>query len=358
MKKSFPYKLYQKLFIDEVEYIGTDALLAFAKQLVSEVESEKQYIGQFLIDWFSEETTIELQTSGSTGIPKKIVVKKEAMVASARRTIQFLKLQPNDSAMLCLSAKFIAGKMMLVRAIVGQLKLYTTSVNSNPIKSFHRKVDFAAMVPMQVSTIVKENKDLLNNIHHLIIGGGRVDNQLAEELYGVNANTWETYGMTETVSHIAMRNIRNEETTFNVLPGISVTSDERNCLVVEPSDINEHRLHTNDIVEFKSDNEFLLLGRYDNIINTGGVKVMAEEIERKIDSFLPVPIAISWKKDIVLGQKVVLVCESKETISLDMLSTALLSRYEFPKEVVFIDEIPKTETGKIQRKKLQQLINR
>lgn len=358
MRNTLAYQLSQKLFINDVEYVGADAILAFAQLLKSEAETEKQCIGQFLSEWFNEETTIELQTSGSTGKPKQITVKKDAMVASAQRTLQFLNLKPDNTALLCLSANYIAGKMMLVRSMIGQLKLYTTNINSNPLQQFHQKVDFAAMVPLQVSAILKENKKALINIQNLIIGGGYIDHQVAEDLSSININSWETYGMTETVSHIAMRNIRRKEKAFHVLPGISVTSDERNCLVVEPSDINEDRLVTNDIVEFNSSKEFLLLGRYDNVINTGGVKVMAEEIERKIGSSLPVPFAISWKKDIVLGQKVVLVCESKETVSLNILSSTLLSRYEFPKEIVCVDEIPITETGKIQRNILQQLIDK
>jgi O-succinylbenzoic acid--CoA ligase len=352
------YRRYQSLILNDIEYSGKDASLVLATQLLCDEEEEMRHIGQFVADWLNDETTIELQTSGSTGTPKKIQVKKAAMVASVKRTIDFFQLQPGNSALLCLSAKYIAGKMMLVRAMVGQLKLYTASVNSNPLQSLHYKIDFAAMVPLQVSRLINENKEILNNIRHLIIGGGSVNSALSQALHNLKTNSWETYGMTETVSHIALRNIKSEKAVFKLLPGLSVSVDERNCLVINSSDINESRLVTNDIVEFSSDDEFVLLGRFDNVINTGGVKVVAEELERKLLSSLSIPFVISWKKDDFLGQKIVLVCESSKPIMINELDFSSLTRYEIPKEVICIDEIPKTETGKVQRKKLQQLIDK
>ncbi|MCU4156941.1 AMP-binding protein [Carboxylicivirga sp. A043] len=356
MTNAYSYRLFQTIIYNDEGYRGKEAILTLAQQLVNDDEEEKHYIGQFLSDWLNDNDFIELQTSGSTGTPKIIKVKKVAMVASAKRTIEFLKLQPFDSALLCLSAKYIAGKMMLVRAMVGQLNLVTSTVSSNPMESISRDIDFAAMVPMQVATILEENKNAFKSIRHLIIGGGRVNAQISKALRTLKVNAWETYGMTETVSHIALRNIKDERTGFRVLPGISVLSDKRGCLLVEASDINEQPLVTNDIVKFNSSNEFTIKGRYDNIINTGGVKVIAEDIETKLAPSITVPFAISWKKDDLLGQKVVLVCQSKEPVILE--SIGFLTKFEWPREVICIDKIPMTETGKIQRKKLQQLIDK
>ncbi|MCG8582778.1 MAG: AMP-binding protein [Bacteroidales bacterium] len=358
MKKINTYQSYQTLVLNGFKHEGKGALTQLAKNLLNIDDEEKKHIGGFILDWVSDKDTVTLQTSGSTGVPKQITVKKDSMVASAQRTLKFLELKPESSSLLCLSAKYIAGKMMLVRAMVGHLKLFTTPVNSNPLKSYQRKFDFAAMVPMQVDKILREDSESLDAVRHLIIGGGSVSSQVSEKLREFATNSWETYGMTETVSHIALRNIKDNDAGFQLLPGLSIDIDERNCLVVEPSDINENRLITNDIVEIISDNEFILKGRFDNIINTGGVKVVAEEIERKLCPFVRKPYAISWRRDDVLGQRVVLVCESKEPVTIDDVDQTILAKYEFPKEVICVKTIPRTETGKIQRRKLQQLIDK
>ncbi|WP_430815239.1 AMP-binding protein [Carboxylicivirga sp. RSCT41] len=358
MKNVKSYLSCHTLIFNGIKHEGKESLLSLAQLLLNEKDEEKNHIGRFLIDWLKEDETIELQTSGSTGTPKIIRVHKNAMIASAQRTLKFLELKPDSSALLCLSARYIAGKMMLVRALVGHLRLFTSPVSGIPLKSLHRRFDFVAMVPMQVIKILNENKEALNNIHHLIIGGGSVNTQVSAQLKELTTRSWETYGMTETVSHIALRSIKDAYASFIVLPGLSVTTDDRDCLVVEPSDVNEERLVTNDIVELKSDKEFVLKGRFDNIINTGGVKVMAEEIERKLCAILSIPFAVSWKTDDILGQKVVLVCESLKPLSLSDVDWTLLAKYELPKEIICIDEIPKTETGKIQREKLQQLIDK
>ncbi|MBK3518503.1 AMP-binding protein [Carboxylicivirga marina] len=357
MVKQSLYKLYTSIKIDGIVYDGNEAIQSYCDELISTGDEEKRAIANFLKQWFSEVEYITLKTSGSTGKPKDITVKKEAMVASARRTVSFLKLKEGSSALLCLSANYIAGKMMIVRALVGKLNLLISNVSSNPLSEIAGHIDFAAMVPLQVTTCLHDNPDVLNKIKTLIIGGGRVNPQLSDQLSVLECKTWETYGMTETVSHIAMRQINSRQKCFQLLPGINVVSDERSCLVVEPSEVNESQVVTNDVVEMCSPSSFLIKGRFDNIINTGGIKVIAEEIEAKL-SKLDMPFAISYREDLALGQRIVLVLQSSSSISIDEIDCSYLSKFERPKEVVCIKELPKTANGKIQRKKLRELITK
>lgn len=351
------YNKYDRLTINGRTLNGVQAIMDYCVQLKCSHSEEDKHIASFLEEWLNDESSMLLQTSGSTGEPKLITVSKRAMVASARRTIQFFDLKMGDSALLCLSAKYIAGKMMLVRALVGRLNILTVGVSSNPLKEINRNIDFVAMVPLQVSCILKENKESLELVRKLIIGGGSVHPEVEKAFYGLNTAIWETYGMTETVSHIALRRLVSGTELFRLLPGIQIVIDGRGCLCIQPSDINEELLVTNDLVELVGDDEFRLLGRYDNIINSGGIKLMPEAIEMKLKSQIKSDFAISWKSDVTLGQKVVLVVESDDSIELEQFDFTALSKYEMPKEVIALSNLPRTETGKIQRTKLNELIS-
>ena len=317
-------------------------LLSEALYLKENGQVFEKKIGKFLLEWLNNESFVFVQTSGSTGKPKQIVLDKKAMMASAKATGTFFNLQPKSTALLCLSADYIAGKMMLVRAITLGLQLDTAEPNSNPLGN--KKYDFVAMVPMQVANSLKK----LHLVETLLIGGTKVSYQLAESILKTNCKAFESYGMTETISHIAIKPIGAKE--FTILPNVTISLDERNCLVIEALELSQDKIITNDIVEILNERQFVLKGRIDNVINSGGVKIFPEEIEEKLAKFISVRFFIASLPDEKLGEKVILVLEGKP-FEVDNTIFSDLSKYQIPKEVVFIDKFIETETNKINRKK-------
>ncbi|MBN2761826.1 MAG: AMP-binding protein, partial [Bacteroidales bacterium] len=351
---------YRQLTLNGKTYSGVDELLLLCKML-EEMQGEEWtfQVASFLRDWLSDNPVMQLQTSGSTGKPKIIEMPKSAMIASALKTISFLGLKAGNSALLCLSPGYIAGKMMLVRALTGSFNLFAVEVKSNPLKDWALDVDFAAMVPTQVEVVLNENPEALNHIKQLIIGGGAVSSSLKELLYDVSTKVWETYGMTETVSHVAIRKIAHSshETPFTGIPGVCFSNDERGCLVIEAPDLVSGPIVTNDIVRLVDDKHFFLLGRWDNVINTGGVKVFPEVIEKKLSTVVPHPFVVVGLPDERWGQRVVLVIEGNETAA--SFSEEIIhatDRYERPREVAYVSSFPYTATGKINRLELIRLL--
>lgn len=319
-------------------------LLSEALYLKNNGNLFEKSIGNFLTEWLNNEDFLLVKTSGSTGKPKQIVLQKKAMMASAKATIQYFDLQPKSSALLCLSADYIGGKMMLVRALTFGLHLDTKEPSSNPLKNNNKVYDFVAMVPMQISASL----DKLNQIKTLIIGGAKVNYQLSEEILKTNCNAYETYGMTETISHIAVKKIG--EQAFTILPNVTISIDDRNCLNIIAPELSEEKIITNDIVELLSDKQFIFKGRFDNVINSGGVKIFPETIEAKLEKFISNRFFISSKADEKFGEKVVLIIEGEKQI-LDTSIFESLSKFEIPKEILFVEKFLETETNKINRKK-------
>jgi O-succinylbenzoic acid--CoA ligase len=317
-------------------------LLAEALYLKENGQLFEKNIGKFLLEWLNIETFVLVHTSGSTGKPKQIVLQKNAMIASAKATGMFFNLQPKNTALLCLSADYIAGKMMLVRAITLGLHLDAVEPNSNPLE--YKKYDFVAMVPMQVANSLEK----LHLVETLLIGGTKVSYQLAESILKTNCQAFESYGMTETISHIAIKPIGAKE--FTVLPNINISLDERNCLVIEALELSKEKIITNDIVEILNETQFILKGRIDNVINSGGVKIFPEEIEEKLAKFISVRFFIASLPDEKLGEKVILVIEGNP-FEMEKTLFSELSKYQNPKEIVFIENFVETETNKINRKK-------
>lgn len=317
-------------------------LLAEALYLKENGQLFEKNIGKFLLEWLNTESFVLVQTSGSTGKPKQIVIQKAAMMASAKATGLFFNLQPKKTALLCLSADYIAGKMMLVRAITLGLHLDTTEPNANPLQD--KKYDFVAMVPMQVANSLEK----LHLVETLLIGGTKVSYQLAERILKTSCHAFESYGMTETISHIAIKRIGAKE--FTVLPKVSISIDERNCLVIEALELSPEKIITNDIVEILNEAQFILKGRIDNVINSGGVKIFPEEIEEKLAKFISARFFITSLPDEKLGEKVILVVEGN-SFEIDNAIFSEVSKYQIPKEIVFIDKFVETETNKINRKK-------
>lgn len=354
------YKSIHKDFRLNGIHYSREELKEVAYRLAKEGETFEKSIGDFLLDWLSQNPTVQVQTSGSTGKPKKIELQKRHMVNSAEATGAFFGLATSSSALLCLPTDFIAGKMMLVRAMVLGLELDYISPSLNPLQDNIKPYDFSAMVPLQVENSLKE----LNLIKTLIVGGAPVSNTL-KEIFNErvkNTDIYETYGMTETITHIAAKKIHpleSEKQNFKTLPKIKISVDDKNCLVIDAPKICEDPITTNDVVNLISDNEFSWLGRLDNVINSGGVKLFPEQIETKFTSLIKSRFFVAGLPDEILGQKLVLIVES-ETIIDDLpkkiAELPSLGNYETPKAIYSLPAFLETETGKIRRKQTLGLL--
>ena len=304
----------------------------------------------FLTSWFDENDFILVKTSGSTGTPKEIKLKKIDLISSSKLTADYFNLKPGDKVINCLPVEYIAGKMMLVRSLVLGLDLYLFPVNSSPIKQIQKNYDLIAFTTMQL-----ENSILfIDRIKNVLVGGSAVNENLKQKILNINTNVYETYGMTETITHIAVRNLTKGENEFTTLPGIEIGKRD-NCLFIKPNHLSIEMVQTNDIVQFTNKNKFLLIGRRDFIINSGGVKLNPETIEKKLAKYISADFVISSIDNSKFGEVVALVF--KKNIP-DNYSKAFthLSKYEIPKEVLVIDNFPEIN-GKINRLKIRSIIN-
>ncbi len=355
-------KVHLKFKLNKIHY-SYDDLMEVAYSYVKEGLPYEVAIGEFLLDWLDENDFIYVDTSGSTGKPKRIKIKKQAMVNSAIATGDFFNLKPGDKALYCLPSNYVAGKMMLIRAIVLGLELDLTQPASQPIFDYETHYDFAAMVPMQLEKIYT----YCGNIKTIIVGGSPVSKSLKAAINNIESRVFETYGMTETVTHIALKKINNFELLqgneikesvtphFKTLPDISISDDERGCLVIKAPKLSSETIVTNDMVKLYSDTEFEWLGRYDNVINSGGIKLFPEKIEAKLLNKLQQRFFIASEKEQTLGEQVILVVEGcSNAISNSAFSD--LEKFEKPKAIYCINEFVETTSGKIKRKEtLNQL---
>lgn len=335
-------------------------------------------VNDFLQEWNSPSETLLVHTSGSTGKPKPMWVEKQRMLNSAHITCDFLGLRPGDSALLCMSLDYIAGKMMVVRSIERKLRLFSVKPSGHPLsdeslaKMVEMDFDFVAMVPMQVyNTLqVPQERERLSRIKHLIIGGGAIDDALAEELRSLPGAVWSTYGMTETLSHIALRRLNGEEASEWYQPfdsvGVSLNSD--GCLVIDAPLVCSEPLVTNDIAEIKQQETsshssdassslktssphvlFRIRGRKDNVICSGGIKIQIEEVENLLRQHLDAPFLLAKKKDEKFGEIAVLVTESGDLEGVEAICRQVLPKYWVPRHYLHFDQLPMTETGKPKR---------
>ena len=328
---------------------SASAIIDFSKEISFSMH-------QFLVMWFSDEDIITVHTSGSTGVPKLIQLKKEHMRNSAEMTGEFFNVKENTSALLCLSMDYIAGKMMLVRALVLGWQLDVVMPTSSPLVKIDKLYDFAAFVPLQLAHSLSK----INQIKTLIVGGGKVSNTLIDKIQSLTTQVYATYGMTETITHIAVAKLNhyaNKEGTalvYETLPGISISQDNRNCLLINAPALTTATVNTNDVVSLVSANQFMLLGRIDHVINSGGVKLHPEGIEDKLAPLIKTRFFVTGLPDNILGEKLVLVVEGDQE-AINFKSVAL-SKFEVPKAVFFVPKFIETKTGKIQRSQtVQQL---
>ncbi len=341
----------------------------------------------FLSEWNNGSDRVLVHTSGSTGKPKPMMVEKKRMLNSARITCDFLGLKPGDSALLCMSLDYIAGKMVVVRSIERHLHLISVSPSGHPLKNIDLKdvngkdvngeITFAAMVPMQVyNTLqVPEERERLTHVRHLIIGGGAIDASLEKELQALPGNIaiWSTYGMTETLSHIALRRINGAEASewYQPFDSVKISQTDEGCLVIDAPLVCAETLVTNDIVEIESyiynkeeKLRFRIKGRKDNVICSGGIKIQIEEVEALLKPHLEKPFMIAKKKDEKFGEIAVLLTEDEDLKKVEATIRRLLSgksddsnksseskshKYWIPREFRYVEHLPLTETGKPKR---------
>lgn len=342
--------------------IYTEAMLAGGAFPSTGTEFELTTLS-FCRDWLNGLNEFQVTTSGSTGTPKTITFTREQLIASARLTQQALGLKAGMTALLCLDPSFIAGRMMIVRSIFIGMNLVAVEPSANPLNAITQLIDFAAFVPYQISTILNSAIEKLKSTGIIIIGGGPVDADL-EEKFSIlgSSKVYTTFGMTETLTHIALRQLHPErETFFTALPGVSVTTDTRDCLVIQAPHLPEV-IVTNDVVELYDESRFTWLGRIDNVINTGGVKVNPEHIEQTIRPLI-IPYAPSYfigsMPDAAFGERIVLVLEGaivKDTDELLAAIRACVPKFAVPKAVYFLPSFIYTPTGKINRKKTIALL--
>lgn len=351
---SWVHKNFQ---LNDHVFSNSEEIIAFSKSVSKELHT-------FLTDWFNKNDYVIVTTSGSTGVPKNIQLKKEYMKNSALATGMFFETLENTKALCCLPVEFIAGKMMVVRALMLGWNLDVIDSNSNPLAYIEKTYDFSAMVPLQL----RNSLDKLSFLKKLIVGGGVVSQELQEAIQEIPTAIYATYGMTETITHIAIKPINIvsggvESSSYKVLPNVLISKDERNCLVIKAPKVSDEVIITNDVVDIVSETQFTWKGRYDNVINSGGIKLHPEEIEKKLSPYIQSKFFVAGIPDEILGEKLILVIEKtvtsnevEKSLDVTIKNTSTLSKFEKPKEVFYLSEFLLTKTGKIKRKETLQKI--
>jgi len=335
--------------------------------MLSTPEPWERAVFQFMIDWHNESPVVEVTTSGSTGTAKTIQLPKKYMRISAQSTLKFLNIPRNSTAWLCLPANYIAGKMMIVRALEGNMDLVISKPESKPALPELSSIALTAMVPMQVEQWTTHPDDiqlLEQHLSHLLIGGATVSAPLETKLRPMQGlSIWHTYGMTETITHVALRKINghDHQAGFVPLPGVTIERNNKNCLVINFPEIGVNQLHSNDLVEIFQDGSFGYVGRADWVINSGGIKLSPEKIEAKLEGHLPCPFFITSLPDLVLGEKAVLCLEDQGHLLSKIcefwkIIESKLKKTEIPREIHFVKKFLRSDTGKLRRKDTQYLL--
>ena len=347
-----PWKyIHPKFKLNGLPY-QSDGLFEIANGLINRGAHYEISIGNFIQEWLDNNDYVVVKTSGSTGVSKNLVLSKQKMISSAKATGTFFKLPENTNALLCLPSNYIAGKMMLVRAMVLGWNLHVVAPGKNTISHDDTDYDFVAMVPYQVQYSLKS----LNKIKKLIIGGAAISKKLNDQLQGIDTEVFATYGMTETISHIAVRRINGlaKSNNYTALPRVRFSLDKRNCLMIDAPEVSVEKVISNDVVKLISPTSFEYIGRIDDVVNSGGIKLFPEQIESKLASYIDRPFIIASEKNETLGEQLILIIEDDTTQENSDFKEAFLSlsSYERPKKIYTFSKFPFTETGKIKRMEL------
>ena len=313
----------------------------------------------FIREWLGDADSFRMTTSGSTGSPKPIAVSRDQMIASARLTLQALQLNEGQSALICLSPEFIAGKMMIVRSLIAGMKIIAVNPAARPLDALTESIDFAAFVPLQVHDMLHGAGNSFRKVSQVLVGGGSLDATDIALLQDFSCTFYATYGMTETVSHVALRKLNGPDATeyYKGMPGIAFAVDNRGCLVIHWSALGSPVV-TNDLVQLLDDVRFLWLGRWDNVINSGGKKIIPENLESSIALALQKAgfyerFFIAGVPDTRLGSKVVMIIEgdhiNQKYNTLRRLLQLSLQPHEVPRDFYTCDRFAETQTGKVNR---------
>lgn len=322
----------------------------------------------FIRHWLSGQMNFQFQTSGSTGKPKKINFAKNQLRKSALRSIDTFKLKSGETSLTCLNTAFVAGIMMLVRALEGQLKLIIETPCANPLVHIDdgTTIDFCALTPYQVKTVLDETPLKLIQIKTLLIGGAELDPLVENQLQKIKTKVYHSYAMTETLTHVALRKVNGKEKSdiYHALQGVSFSQDDRFCLIIQDQVLEIDHLITNDIVELIDKKSFRWIGRYDNVVNSGGIKIQVEKVEEKIriifdDLGIDNSFCLLSVPDKKLNNKLILLIEQKEKLldEKNMLLTLKnsLPVYHNPKAIMQVAELYFTKSGKIDRKRNSEI---
>lgn len=357
MKVTSPL-IHPKFQLNGLSFESAEEILNFAEGLIEEGDDFEVSMAHFLEEWLNFNDYVVVKTSGSTGKPKQIQLEKMQMVESAKATGAYFKVGEGTKALLCLSSEFIAGKMMLVRAMVLGWDLHVVAPEKDALVQYDNPYDFVALVPYQLYHSV----DALSKVKKLIVGGGVLTRQMEDMLEDLSVEAFATYGMTETITHVAARRINGfaKSEIYHALPDIKFLVDSRGCLVIHAPKLTKEDVVTNDLVELISPFSFKWLGRQDFVINSGGIKLNPETIERKLQPYLPMPFIIASEPDAGLGQKVVLVVQNEGRFDTPEYAQifAHLAPYERPKKIYTLSEFPYTETGKVKRSQIDEVLRK
>ena len=248
---------------------------------------------------------------------------------------------------------------MVVRAIVGQMNLITVDPSSEFEFLADESFDFGALVPNQVFKLLEQTsgKEKLQHIRNLLVGGSAISSELESQISTLSSRVVLTYGMTETASHIAIRELSGDRKSdfYHCLRGISVSLNEECCLQIHLPEFKLH-LQTNDLAELQSPTTFRIQGRADSVIISGGIKYTPERIEKKIASLIHQPFVVSAMPDEKLGEKLVLVIEGEpfDTLDLEQKLTILLPPFELPRSIVFLSKLEVTTSWKWRRDEIKK----
>ncbi len=328
-------------------------LLSVAHQLLDQPQEWLKEFAQVIIDWHDDLDFMTAQTSGSTGTPKTIKLSKEAMKQSALKTGKYFDLPKGTHVLAALPYSFIAGKMMVVRSLVLNWNFNIVPIQSNPLAYVEDDVHFVAMTPHQLSTVIRESRWKLEQVKKILLGGAPVGQELMEKIQTIQAEVYLGYGMTETITHIAVKRLNGVKPVqhFSALDGVHFSQSSEGTLHIK-ADHLEKEIQTRDIVDLISDTQFQWLGRADNVINSGGIKIHPEQVEQKISKVLKQPFFITSRDNELYGQEVILVIEGESTDITPLTEQLLtiLSKLELPKDIIFVSQFVYTDTGKVKRK--------
>lgn len=316
------------------------------------IEDPAGLADSFIHEWLSPEPYVTAHTSGSTGEPKEIRLLKSDMLTSADATCRFFGIDSGSRLLLPLSPSYIAGKMMIVRAITSGARLFIEPPSSSPMTTGYGPLDLVPVVPSQLDGLLSSRH--IGNVRNILAGGAPLSAAEEERLTRSGIKAWASYGMTETCSHVALRDITGKDGYFTMLPGIHATTDDRGCLVINAPQFSFRRLVTNDIIELIDDKRFRWIGRHDNVIISGGIKLHPEQIEAQLTGLIEAPFYITGRKSEKWGEEAVLYIESKsiDTSSLMENIRQRIDRYSVPKEIIVVPRFERTASGKIKRRLL------